>query len=146
MRKMPDDVIISDEITIPAAEIELSAIRSQGTGGQNVNKVASAIHLRFDITRSSALPERVRTKLLTMGDSRITDDGVLVIKSQEFRSQEKNRRAALERLQQTIQSATVKPKPRKKTKPSKHAREARLQDKRRRSQVKKDRGRIDRDS
>ena len=146
MRKMADDVIISDDITIPISEIELSAVRSQGAGGQNVNKVASAIHLRFDIANSTALPDRARRRLLGMEDSRITSDGVLIIKSQEHRTQERNRRTAIERLCELIQTALIEPKPRKKTRPSKAAKQQRLDGKRRRANIKKTRGRIDSDN
>jgi ribosome-associated protein len=141
MRKMPDDVIISDQITIPSAEIVLSAVRSQGAGGQNVNKVASAIHLRFDVAGSSALPEAVRDRLLARNDQRITEDGVLIIKSQEYRTRERNRRAALDRRAEIVQSALVEPRSRKKTKPSKRSQEQRLAAKRHRSEIKKQRGR-----
>jgi len=121
--------------TIPVEEIQISAIRAQGAGGQNVNKVSNAVHLRFDI-RTASLPEPVRERLLRLGDQRITKDGVLIIKAQQFRSLEKNRAEALERLHELIDSVAVPPKKRRPTKPTRSAMLKRLDSKTRRGQIK----------
>jgi len=133
---------ISNTVSIPDHEIETSAIRSQGAGGQNVNKVASAIHLRFDIAASS-LPERYKERLLQLSDHRITKDGVIVIKAQEYRSQEQNREEALNRLKELIRSAITLPKPRKPSKPTYSARQKRLDRKTKRGQIKALRGKVE---
>lgn len=134
-----DTLDISDAIRIPMSEIQMTAVRSQGAGGQNVNKVATAIHLRFDIANSDSIPERMKQKLLQISDHRITDDGVVIIKSQAHRSQDRNRQAALSRLQELIASALKEPKRRIRTKPGKKAKQKRLDMKTRRGALKKTR-------
>lgn len=123
-------------IDIPNEEIEFKAIRAQGPGGQNVNKVSSAIHLRFDI-QASSLPEYVKEALVNLRDKRITSDGLIVIKAQSHRTQEKNRDDALRRLTELIDKAAEKPKQRRATKPTYSAKKKRLDQKNQRSQIKR---------
>ncbi len=122
-------------------EVEFSAIRAKGAGGQNVNKVSSAIHLRFDIAASS-LPEEVKARLLALSDSRITLEGVLVLKAQQHRTQEMNRADALARLQEVVDSVSSPPKPRRATKPSYGSKQRRLEGKSQRSEIKNLRGKV----
>jgi len=137
-----DELEVTNTLSIPVSEIDMKAVRAQGAGGQNVNKVATAIHLRFDIRNSTSLPEGVRKKLLASGDQRITADGVLILKAQESRSQDRNRQAALQRLAEIIRGATRRKKPRIPTRPGRKAKKKRLDAKSRRGDLKKSRQRV----
>lgn len=132
---------ISLSVCIPDEEIELSAIRAQGSGGQNVNKVSSAIHLRFDI-KASSLPAFYKEELLALRDRRVSKEGVIIIKAQQFRTQEKNREDALTRLQELVKSVAVVRKARRATKPTKGSQKRRMDSKTKRGKTKALRGRV----
>ncbi|MEH6492354.1 alternative ribosome rescue aminoacyl-tRNA hydrolase ArfB [Halopseudomonas sp.] len=135
-------IVLSNEVQLGDWEVDISAVRSQGAGGQNVNKVASAIHLRFDIQRSS-LPPFYKERLLRLSDQRITKDGVIIIKAQQFRTQEMNRDDAIERLRELILSAIVVQKKRRPTRPTRGSQVRRVDSKVKRGQAKQLRGKVD---
>ena len=132
---------ISSNVSIPIEEVEISAIRAQGAGGQNVNKVSSAVHLRFDV-RASSLPDSYKQRLLTLSDQRMSKDGVIVIKAQRYRTQDKNREDGLNRLAELIKSVGVVRKKRRPTKPTKASQNKRMDSKTKRGHTKSLRGRV----
>ena len=135
-------LVITTRLSLPLDEIEINAVRAQGAGGQNIHKTANAVHLRFDVHRSS-LPDEIRERLLSRADRRLSKDGVVVIKAQQFRSLEQNRDAAFERLAGLIRSAAQPPRTRKATKPTAASKRRRVDDKTRRGRVKTLRARIE---
>jgi ribosome-associated protein len=132
-------ILITPTIAIDESEIELDFVRASGPGGQKVNRAATAVQLRFDAAHSPSLPDDVRERLVRLVGNRITEDGVLVIDARRFRSQERNRKDALDRLVELIRKASVEPKQRRRTRPTRASREQRLEEKRRRSQTKQQR-------
>ncbi len=133
---------ISNQVIIPDSELEIQAIRAQGAGGQNVNKVSTAVHLRYDI-KSSSIPDFYKERLLNSKDQRISKDGVIIIKAQSYRSQQKNKEDALRRLKILIKRVSIERKKRKATKPTPGSREKRLEAKAKRGRLKTLRGRVD---
>jgi ribosome-associated protein len=132
-------VAVTPSIILREDEIQLDFIRASGPGGQNVNKVATAVQLRFDVRRSPSLPEEVRARLEKLAGSRLTQEGVLMIEAKRYRTQEQNRLDAIKRLVTLIQKAVEEPKPRQKTRPSRAAKQARVEEKKKRGEVKKTR-------
>jgi len=131
---------VTDDIALDESELQEEFVRASGPGGQNVNKVATAVQLRFDVRRSPSLPEHVRHRLIRLAGKRVTEDGVLIIDARQFRTQERNRQDARDRLVALIRRATERPKPRRKTKPTRASKERRMDGKRRRSETKRMRG------
>jgi len=134
---------ITSSLSIDERELLLEFVRASGPGGQNVNKVSSAVQLRFDVARSPSLPEPVRARLMKLAGRRVTNEGMLVIEAKKYRSQEQNRFDAIQRFSELVRKASEKPKPRRKTKPTKSSKEERLKNKRIQSETKRMRKTID---